>query len=905
MHDLATSTHETTAALHDIARSLTAVFGAAALLSASAGSAVAQDSNTGAAMAGAAAKPAIAMAVRAEPEPPNVDGKLDDAAWLTAPVFSDFIQQSPNEGEPATEPTEVRVVYTDAALYVGIRAWDSQADQIAARLTRRDEESASDWILVGIDSYHDRRTGFVFAVNPAGVKQDVYLFDDDNGDDTWDAVWDVGCSVDPEGWTAEFRIPFSQLRFSAAEHHTFGFQVVRRINRNNEESHWRLMPQEEAGTVSQFGELTGIQGIKPPRRIELMPYVAATGAWAEAEEGNPFQTGRDRTARAGLDFNIGVTSNLTLSGTINPDFGQVEADPAVVNLTAFETFYPEKRPFFNEGIDVFRFPILLGDGDHANEQLFYTRRIGRRPQGEADERGGYAETIDWTTILFAGKLSGKANGWTVGILDALTSEEEASVVDADGESHTDVVEPRTNYLVARLARDFREGKSQVGFFGTAVNRRLTDNLEWLHSSAYAGGFDFSHRWRNDTYSVNGWIVGSHVRGTAEAIDETQLSSARYYQRPDNDYTTYDPTRTSLSGFAGQFSIGKHGGGNWRFSTGLDTRSPGFEVNDAGFQREADRTIQYIWVQRRWLEPGKIVRRAWLNFNQSSVWDWGWNRLEIGGNVNGSVQFTNYWNGYAGFWMGTEGQSNNALRGGPSFKTPHTQSGWAGFSTDRRKALSIGLNTSGWRQPEAESRGYHLRLPLTWQVASNIDFTLAPGLSRRLDSWQYFDTQDALDETHYIFGELEQTTVSSTLRANLTFRPNLSLQVYIEPFVSTGNYTGYREVADPQADRFADRFYDFTDDQLIDDNGDIGIDLDGDGAPDLSFEDPNFTYLSFRSNVVLRWEYILGSTLFVVWQHGRTDTTDSGQFRPGQGLVDMFSLPAENTFVVKLNYWLSL
>jgi hypothetical protein len=878
---------------------------AAALLCTPLALATAQESSEAATIAGTAARPAIALAVRAQPESPKLDGRLDEAAWQAAPVFSDFTQRDPNEGEPATERTEIRVLYTDAALYVGVRALDSQADQIAARLTRRDEYSPSDWIIVAIDSYHDRRTGFIFWVNPAGVKRDSYMFDDGNEDDTWDAVWDVACTVDPEGWTAEFRIPFSQLRFSKSDENTFGFQVIRMIARNNEESHWRLMPQEESGVVSQFGELSGIRGIRPPRRAEFLPYAAATGEWAEPEAGNPFETGRDRTMRVGLDFNVGVTSNLTLSGTVNPDFGQVEADPAVVNLSAFETFYPEQRPFFNEGLDIFRFPILLGDGDGANEQLFYTRRIGRRPQGDADDRGGYVQPVDWTTILFAGKLSGKANGWTMGVLEALTAEEEAAVVDADGNSHSDVVEPRTNYLIARLARDFRDGQSQVGFFGTAVNRKLPDNLQWLRSDAYSGGFDWSHRWRNDTYNINGWIVGSHVRGSAEAIDETQLSSARYFQRPDNDYVTYDPARTSLTGFAGQFVIGKHGGGNWRFSTGADTRTPGFEVNDAGFQREADRTIQFIWVQRRWLDPGKVIRRAWLNFNQSSVWDWGWNRLRIGGNVNGSAQFANYWHGYAGFWVGSEGWSNSALRGGPAFRTPPAQNGWAGFSTDDRKALRIGLNTSGFRQPQADVWSFNVRVPLTWQAASNVSLVLAPGVSRMYDTWQYLDTQDALGETHYVFGMLDQTTVSARIRANLTFRPNLTLQVYAEPFVSSGKYVGYREVDDPRADAFADRFYDYTDDQVTLQDGEVLIDLDGSGTADIVLDDPNFTYLSFRSNVVLRWEYMSGSTLFVVWQHGRSDVTDNGQFQPGQGIQDMFRLPAVNTFVIKLNYWLSL
>jgi len=320
----------------------------------------------------------------------------------------------------------------------------------------------SDWIVIAFDSYYDRRTGFAFFVNPAGVKRDEYLFDDCNGDDSWDAVWSVETSVDPEGWTAEFEIPFSQLRFSEAEQQTWGFNVARIINRLNEESHWRLMPKGECSIVSRFGDLAGIQGIEPPRRIEVLPYVAAAGALSPEEAGNPFRTGRSRDMRGGADLNVGVTSNLTLSATINPDFGQVEADPAVVNLSAFETFYPEKRPFFNEGLDIFRFPILLGDGDNANEQLFYTRRVGRAPQGSADPRGGYAEEIRQTTILGAGKLSGKTpSGWTIGLLGALTAEETADVLGGDGIEYADVVEPRSTYFVGRLAKDFRGGASQA------------------------------------------------------------------------------------------------------------------------------------------------------------------------------------------------------------------------------------------------------------------------------------------------------------------------------------------------------------------------------------------------------------------------------------------------------------
>jgi hypothetical protein len=849
-----------------------------------------------------------AVAIRAE-EAPRLDGRMDEEVWLAAPVFDGFWQLEPDEGEPGTQRTEFRVAYTDDALYIGVRAWDTEADQIVSRLARRDEDVASDWIVLGIDSYKDRRTGFVFYVNPSGVKRDEYLFNDGDGDESWNAVWDVGTSVDDEGWGAEFKIPFSQLRFSAAERQTWGFQVVRVINRNNEEQHWRLMARGDAGLVSRFGDLEGIQGIDPPRRLELLPYVAASGDRYPAEQGNPFATGSDRTGRVGGDLNLGVTSNLTLSATINPDFGQVEADPAVVNLSAFETFYPEKRPFFQEGLDVFRFPILLGDGDNANEQLFYTRRIGRSPQGWADSRGGHAEAVEQTTIWGAGKLSGKtSSGWSLGFLGALTAEEEARVVDGDGNPHRDVVEPRSSYWVGSVAKDFRGGLTQVSGFGTAVGRSLPDsgNLDWLRSSAYAGAMQFEHRFLDDRYHVDAWVSGSHVRGSETAIAATQTSSARYYQRPDADHVQFDPTRTSLTGFAGQFVVGKHAGDRYVWATGFDTRSPGYEVNDAGYQREADRTIQFAWLQLRWLQPGKVFRRAQINFNQHSVWTWGGERTGLGGNVNGWGQFRNYWSINAGINQNLSSLSTNALRGGPAFIYPYSWSAWGGFNSDGRKDLSAGANLSGSRSPESGEWNLNVSPRVSWRAASNMDFGAGFRFGKRHDTWQYLTQQEALDQWRYVFGEIDQTTAAMTFRGNVIFTPAMTLQIYAEPFVSTGAYLSYREVNDPKGATFADRFTDYTDDQiLVDGDGNVGIDIDRSGTPDIELGNPNFTYLSFRSNVVFRWEYMLGSTLFLVWQHGRFDETDNPEFRFGQGLDDIFRLPSQNTFVVKVNYWLSL
>jgi hypothetical protein len=858
--------------------------------------------------------------VRADPPRPAVafripagaivlDGHLTEPAWQTATPITDFVQRDPHEGQPGTERTEARILYTDAAIYVGVRAFDSRPEKIKGQLTRRDQDSPSDWILVAIDSYHDRRTAFVFAVNPAGVKRDIYLYDDTNDDESWDAVWDVATSRDSLGWTAEFEIPLSQLRFAKGDAHEFGFNIVRNINRLNEEQDWRLIPKNQSGVVSKFGDLVGISGIRPPRRLEVQPYAVAQASRFPAEDGNPFATGRASTARVGGDLLYGLTSNLTLTATINPDFGQVEADPAVVNLSAFETFYQEKRPFFTEGLDVFRFNIGLGDGDGGQEELFYTRRIGRAPQGEADPRAGYAETVGQTTILGAGKLSGKtASGWTLGFLGALTGEERAGAVDSAGTRYADVVEPSTTYLVSRVARDFRNGQTVLGLFGTGTMRNLPANgsLDFLRSSAFALGSNWEHRFRHDTYRFRGWVAGSSVYGSAEAIDETQRSSARYYQRPDNDYVTYDPTRTSLEGFAGQIEFGKIGGGDYRFLAAVDTRSPGFEVNDLGFQRQADRTIQVLWGQRRWTKPGKVFRDVRVNLNQWSGWTYGGEGLGVGGNVNAHFTFLNYWSTGFGVNRNFQGLSTGGLRGGPAILEPGNWNGWGYLETDSRKAIRLGVQAFGWTQPASGSTSFGTSVDLRWRPLANLDFTASPTFNKTHDNWQYVDTQDALGNTHYVFADLRQTALGMQLRGNLTFLPTLSLQLYVEPFIASGAYAGYKEVSNPRAAEYTDRFAPYAASQLATDaDGNVLVDLNRDGATDLALDNPNFRYLSLRGNAVLRWEYRRGSTLFLVWQHGREDSSHQGTFNLRQGLDQLFAAPATNTLLVKINYWLSI
>jgi hypothetical protein len=850
--------------------------------------------------------PGIARAVRALPSGLKLDGHLTDPAWATAEPFGGFVQRDPNEGQAASEPTEFRVLYTDDALWIGVRATDSKAGQIAALLARRDESSPSDEVTVMIDSYRDRRTGFQFSVNAAGVKRDAYLYNDWDRDDRWDAVWDAKVSIDEAGWSAEFRIPLSQIRFSATHRQAFGFNVSRRVNRLNENQFWRLIPRQASGFVSLFGELTGIDGLRPPRQLEILPYTAASNLSRPSIPNDPFATGITRRANLGGDLKIGISSALTLTATINPDFGQVEADPAVVNLSAFETFYPERRPFFTEGLDLFRFRIADGDGDGSSEELFYTRRIGRAPQGYPNPRGGFAEKIDRTTILSAAKLTGKSkSGWSVGVLGAVTDREDARVVDAGGRPFVDPVEPASTYGVARVEKALRGGRTVIGLFGTMVERSLPAQLQFLHSSAYAGGLNWIHRFGQQGYEFNGRFATSMVSGSPEALLLTQQSSARYFQRPDADYVEVDSSRTSLGGYTLAMNGGKLAG-NWRWNVGLDARSPGFEVNDVGYMQAADRISQHIWVNRRWLTPGRVFRRFNINLNEWQSYSFGGERRNTGGNVNLNYQLNNYLSGWMGLNRNFGGLSTTALRGGPAFRSPGNWNGWFGFETDGRKTFRGGTSLWARQEDDQASSGFGLNTYLSWRPAPNVDLTLSPSYHKNRDRWQYLATTVLASGPEYLFGELDQTTTSLTLRSNVTFTPSLSLQLYAQPFVSSGRYLGFKRVVAPRAARFADRFDRFTGDRLArDQDGKVLIDIEADGTTDATLANPDFTVLSFRSNVVLRWEYLLGSTLFLVWQHGRSGFDSDGRWHLGSRINDLFRSPAENVLLVKLNYWLAI
>jgi len=799
-----------------------------------------------------------------------LDGSLDDEGWQRAVPTTSFVQRDPLEGASPTFNTEARVVYDDSAIYVGVRAFDGEPARIAGFLTRRDAESVSDWILIYIDSYHDKRTAYQFGVNPLGVKQDAYWYNDNNNDDSWDAVWDVTVKRDAEGWLAEFRIPLSQLRFSGKGDGQIGFAIRRDIARLNETATWPLLSKNASGWVSSFGRLNGVNVGAMSKRLEFMPYTVVQVLTEPRQTGNPLQKTPDPGASIGADLKYAVTPALTLNATVNPDFGQVEADPAVVNLSAFETFFDEKRPFFIEGSGTYQFEC-------RDCNIFYSRRIGRNPRGYptvAD--GGFASVPRNSTILGAAKLTGRVRDFSVGVLTAATAAEEghASVGDR---RWSEIVEPRTFYSVSRVRREFSD-QSSAGFILTTTSRQLVDSVSFLPESAVTGGVDYD--WRIGTrWGLKGYWAGSRVAGNTEAITQLQENNVHSFQRPDAEHVELNPFATSLRGHSGNIDFSKIAGERTRGNVNIGYRSPGFDVNDLGFQRRADEIPQNVWVQYRWNDPGKYKRNGTINFNQWSAHNFDGDRLGLGGNINSHWQWQNFWNGGGGINYNASNFDDRLTRGGPGGYNRANVNGWQYFNTDERKILRFRWDSNFY--VDGRSHNYSVFPRIELKPTPSLSIELGQRFDRRLDDAQWVEALIVDGGTHYVFGRLDQKTSSITTRVNYTVTPNLSVQVYAQPFVSSGNYDRFKELIDGRAARYDDRYapYPYT------------------GAPD-------FNVLSFRTTNVMRWEYKAGSTLFIVWQQGREGLGTANGFQYGQDFSDVFATPSSNALLVKLAYWLN-
>ena len=843
-----------------------------------------------------------------------VDGRLDERDWERAVPAKDFLQKEPDEGKPATEATEVRFLYDEDAIYVGARMFDSEPSRIAKRLTRRDGDTdgIADWIIVGIDAHHDKLTGSMFSVTAAGTIGDGVLFNDSSDDNTWNGVWDAAVSIDEKGWIAEMRIPFSQLRFSTRDRQVWGLHLVRMVQRKQEESWWALVPKNESRLVSLAGELDGLDGIQSRRHLELLPYVTARGENSgTAEPGDPFNEGLSGSGAAGLDVKWGFASNMTLDGTVNPDFGQVEVDPAVVNLTVFETFYEERRPFFIEGIQAFdSFGRNGASGymgfNRSNPSLFYSRRIGRTPQGAA--AGEYVDRPASTTIVGAAKVTGKTSrGWTVNFIDAVTAREYARTSTAGIEGKTEV-EPFSNYLAARVRRDVGQ-RAGFGMLSTLVGRSLSDpalDAQLAGRAFVFGGDGHLFLTGNRDYVVTGSVSGSHVAGSPTSVARLQRSSARYYQRPDATHVSFDPAAESLSGWSLQSDLNKNNG-PVRPNASFWAVSPGFEVNDAGFMTNADRMGGHAALVFLKPQPDAFSRNRQLFLAKWNTWNFAGDPMGDGYFAQFYATLRNYWSfdvvAHLGRWV----YSDRLTRGGPMMRSPAFTALSAGIEGDERKPVVWELNGEYETQPDGSWSG-QAEVELRVRPLPTFSFEIGPVFTHQLIASQYVRavTDEAAVQmygTRYVFAALDQTELAMETRLDLIINPRMSLQVYLQPLLSVGRYTGFKEALQPGT-------YDFA--EYGTDTGTISFDAasgvytvypgeGGTGTPFL-IPNPDFDYTSFRANTVFRWEFKPGSTLYVVWTQQREDQTTDGRLAFNQDISRMMRAPGDNVFMVKMSYW---
>lgn len=840
----------------------------------------------------------------------TLDGELDDPAWREAPAFSQFLQKDPVQGASPSERTMVRVLYDDEAIYIGAHLYDSSPDSIVARLGRRDAQLESDNFMVFLDPYNDGRSGYYFGVNAAGTMYDGVLLNDDWDNSDWDGVWQARTTVGKDGWTAELRIPYSQIRFYQRDEYVWGINFKREISRKNELDYLVYTPREESGFVSRFWDLVGIRDIKPSRQVEVTPYVTSRAEYTEAAAGNPFNDGSRYNLDAGADLKMSLTSNLTLNGTVNPDFGQVEVDPAVINLSDFETYFPEKRPFFIEGAGTFSNFGYGGANDNwgfnwGNPDFFYSRRIGRLPQGELPTND-FADVPDGTRIIGAAKLTGQVAGnVNVGTVHALTAREHADLYQ-DGSDFSAEVEPATYYGVYRGQKELNDGRQGLGFISTVVNRFFDDpSLESaMTSKAYAvGGDGWTFLDAEKAWVVTGWSGLSHVRGSKDHIQDLQQSSLHYFQRPDADHIELDSSATSMTGWAGRLSLNKQRG-RVMLNAALGAISPSFEINDLGFQWRADVINGHVGVGYKWPDPTSFTRQAnvigavfrSMDFGGTTTWTGVWGRAH--------AQLLNYYTIQVRYAWNPETVSTTRTRGGPLTLSP---SGWETglhLSSDSRKSLVVGLDANSYRAGWTEN--FNVSTSIEYKPAANVSLTLSPSVSWNYENSQWVGAFDdplatATYGRRYVFAELDQVTLSSSVRLNWTFTPQLSFQLYAQPLVSTGDYYSYKELARSKS-------YDFLtygDGGSTFDEASMTADPDGSGpAPAIELPSQDFNFTSLRGTAVARWEYMPGSTLYIVWTQQMSEESDRGRFNFDRSFDQLWGAPMDNVFMIKLTYWLS-
>ncbi len=843
--------------------------------------------------------------------PISIYGVLSEQDWQR-PGITNFTQRDPDEGAPSTQKTEVWVAYDDAALYVAARLYDTSPDSIVTRIGRRDADVSSDWFYFAIDSYHDRRNAFYFGVNPGGSIQDGTFYNDEYDNNSWDGVWEAAATIDEKGWTVETRIPFSQLRFPERDEYIWGINFRRDIERRKEEDYFVMVPKKESGVVSRFADLIGIRNIHPPARLEILPYVVSSSLFTNNFQlGDPFNNGKKLKGNVGADVKVGLGSNMTLNATFNPDFGQVEVDPAVVNLTQFETFFEEKRPFFIEGASFFNF----GQGgansmwgfDWGNPAYFYSRRIGRPPQGSA-QHPSFTDIPDRTTIVGAAKLTGKiTEGWSLGSLHAFTAREHAKVDDGAGNRYSDVVEPFASYNVLRSLKEFNDGGQAIGVIGTAVLRDLNQPylVDNFNRRSYALGVD---GWTNldadRTWVLTGWLATMRVEGSATRTFALQQTSLHYFQRPDANYLKLDSSATSLSGYAGRVAVNKQKG-NWRFNSAVGVISPGFDSNDLGFLFQTNVINGHVLIGYQWYDPDGVFRRKGFHLATFKSYDFGGNKIDDGYFLFWNAQFMNYWGLNGNFLYTPASLDNSSTRGRPlmgSFTQGYN--GGISASTDSRKVLVFNLDFFGARR--IGRHRFIMDSGIEWKPSSGVRVRFSPGFDHNITfaQWVTRISDPTAMQTYgarYVFARIDQKELSANIRLDLTLTPKLSFQLFLQPLISVGRYSEFKELVQPRT--FTFNKYGENSSTISYSDGTYTVDPDGLGpALPFSFSNPDFNFKSLRGNAVLRWEYMPGSTLYFVWTQSRTNDADLGDFSFGRDFRNLFSGKADNVFLVKITYW---
>ena len=842
----------------------------------------------------------------------TLDGIPTEAAWDAVPWEGNFIQYEPNEGKQPSQASAFKILYDDRFLYIAYRCFDTAPDSIIKRMSRRDE-FPGDWMEINIDSYHDLRTAFSFTLSVSGVRGDEAVSNDGNNwDGSWNPIWYSKTHIDDKGWTGEVKIPFSQLRYGNEKEKVWGIQVHRRLFRKEERSTWQYIPHNSGVWVSRFGELHGLNNIPRHRQIEIAPYVTVQADAYKKQVGNPFATGFDKKLSAGLDGKYAVTNDLILDFTVNPDFGQVEADPSQVRIDGYQNFFEEKRPFFIESRNIFDYQLTgsVTGGDFDQDILFYSRRIGGSPHGYPSlSSGEYVKYPQNTAILGAAKFSGKTkNGWSIGLLECLTERGNA-IIDKAGERRKELVEPLTNFSIIRLQKDINSGNTVLGGIITAVNRENGLN-DQLHHGAYSGGLDFLHQWKGRTWYIRGNVVFSHVTGTKEAILNTQTAFEHLFQRSDATEFSLDSNRTSLTGTGGTVRFGKSAGKQgklgqvFRFETGFTFRSPQLELNDVGFMLAADEINHFTWAGLSFQRSFSVFRRASINYNHWSKWDYSGRFLYQAFNVNANGSFKSNWQASTSFNWNPYDVSNNALRGGTSFRHPAGLGYSMNLTSDTRKKFYASANFSRGIAFENAVNSINTGLTLSLQPLDAFRISLGANYStyyRRKD--QFVTSVNYNNTLRTIVAQVDQKTLRFTTRVTYNITPDITIQYYGQPYITRPLYSNFSYVSSPMAKKYDDRFHTFTPAEISYSNDTYHIDENGDGVADYQFSKPDFNFVQFRSNLIFRWEYKPGSEFYIVWSQGSTADAFGELNTPiFNSLVDnAFAGQVRNIFLVKMTY----